>query len=341
MRHAIFGGGNLGMDLRSEIARQTGTTPAMFSRFNGFDINDHKALMEVIERGHFSHIWYCVGAGSVDDAKRRPVETREIHVNSPAFLLGFAPSETRLTFFSSDYAADEDHPSDPMRRASSPRSTYAAMKLELERLVMESERPFTSVVRVGSLYGTAKPEQTFPGKIIERFGFSDAKVRLPQNLVTPTSTLWLAATLVQHLDALHLPAGPTLHHCAPRGNVSVMDWGIIVLNGLRDKFAFDRFHQRSIFFDPERPAMSGLGCSLMRASRVPHWFDVWRTYYRTRWFTPLALQARLPTGIDFEDTAGTPASSSTETRPDRSCDQATPRRGQAQGRDRTPPDCST
>jgi dTDP-4-dehydrorhamnose reductase len=287
MRHAIFGAGNLGYDLMGELQRADESV-ALFTRSNGFDVRRGEDLIRVLERGRFDYVWYCVGAGSVGDAVEDPDLTRWIHVTMPLLLAEHAPPACRLVFFSSDHAADEANSSRTDRVNAAPRSEFAQQKVDLETKLLATGRPLTAVVRVGSLYGIHKPGATFPGKLLARFGFGEERIRLPANVVTPTPTLWLAAMLAQHRERILSWEGPTIHHCAPNGNVTVWDWATFILDGLRPVEAFDRAR----WYDEARPLWSALGCSFVTENW--HWFDIWRTYFRRRSFTPTEHLPLLP-----------------------------------------------
>lgn len=290
MRHAIIGAGNLGWDLLSELKRR-GIEAAILSRSNGFHVEDSVALMKVLTRPGFDVIWYCVGGGSIAEAISNPVESRRMLVSLPMLVAKSASPDKRLVFFSSDYAADETDPRNSAKTGGAG-TNYAALKIELENKLLAMARPNTAIVRVGSLFGTRKPAATFPGKILTNFGFNDATISLPENLVTPTPTMWLAAKLVENFDKLFHVQQTQRHHCAPRGSVSVKDWATFILQGLRGTEGYS--HKASI--DRSRPRLSNLGCCFAKAE---HWEAVWQHYFRRVDYVPrefLALYlAKLPT----------------------------------------------
>lgn len=269
MKHAIIGSGNLGHDLFGEIERGPDEA-TMFTRSTGFDVAspDFPAMVEQLRE--FDVIWYCVGFGSVPEAKAKPNYAKLIHVDVPVYLAKTCDPNTKLVFFSSDYAADENNPRRADRINPTPRSHYAYLKTTLEVCLSKMNRPNTTCVRVGSLYGDHFPERTFPGKILSNFAHGDDIIQLPENLVTPTPTGWVASVLVDNIDTL---TEKQYHHLAPSGNISVRDWAIICLEGFRDKTTFSS--KRT--FDEERPYLSDLGNTLGVAV---HWYSLFKIYFQ-------------------------------------------------------------
>lgn len=284
MRHLVIGAGNLGIDLASELSARNGQVHLVSQSSGGFDVNNADAVVSLIRRNRYDCIFYCVGYGSVAETELQPAESRAIHVTIPALISEERLAGSRFCYFSSDYAADERRPDSPLYVAQPPRSDYAALKIEAEQLIMKAGRR-TTVMRVGSLYGTHKPERTFPGKIFRVFGFGNDLIRLPQNLVTPTPTLWLAAMIVESLDWMFDDRGAAIHHCAPRGNVSVRDWAILTLDGMRHHTHF----LKDEWYDDKRPHMSNLGCTF--AANNWHWHEVWKAYFWRALFMPIRLDS--------------------------------------------------
>ncbi len=277
MEHIIIGAGNLGLDLQVEIMRQLPNDRVnVLSKSTGFDVTDEEAMMLYLKDLKADYLWYCVGAGSVEEAHRNPEMCKKIYIDAPRKILQFAPRNTRVLFFSSDYCADQNQPLNPRAQLGQDEkhSLYVNMKCFLEGMCRSFDRPLTAVVRVGSLYGTAKPKNTFPGKILNAFASQKGlRVRLPQNLVTPTPTLWAASQLVSHADKLFSEEGSTIHHLAPDGNVSVFDWGVFILTGIREASAF----VREEFYDDNRPRYSALGSTFIPHNW--HWHDLYKTYF--------------------------------------------------------------
>lgn len=295
-RHAIFGAGNLGLDLHHELRRQLKVDASLFSLVNGFDVRDLGAVERVVARGRFDCLWYCVGAGGeeVREARVNEPETRYVLSTVPGVISELAPPETALVFFSSLDAAHDETTHDPRRMCLHPRSELAQMRIDLERFIFQRQRPRTAVVRLGSLYGLHKPEQTFPGQVLKHYGFGPRlpeSIKLPHNGTTPTPTLWAAALLISRLDLLFDEQGPKTSHLAPEGQVGYRDWAAFVLDGLRPASVF----KRAPWFNPELPLFGGLGCSLSdaRYARGSHWLEVWRTYFDQRRFTPIEYRPQL------------------------------------------------
>jgi dTDP-4-dehydrorhamnose reductase len=295
MKHAIIGAGNLGIDLFLEInARRLGE-PVLISQSRGVDVLDPDQIVAKLVAVKPDMVWYCVGGGSVTEAKESPLGSMMLNCATPLAIMDVLPALTRFVAFSTDYVADESRPDVNHAVNPFPRSEYARQRAFFESEMKRIQRPYSSVVRVGSLYGVHKPERTFPGKILTNFGFSTAQIRLPQNLVTPTPTRWLAGILLRELDQLCQDYGTTFEHVAPDGNVSVKDWGKFVLRGLREDDAFI-WKKGDDFWDKERPLVSALGNTLVRRGNH-HWYDLWSHYFRTEWFTRKDLKELLPDGL--------------------------------------------
>ncbi len=285
MRHAVLGAGNLGMSLQLELKRHDHSV-AMFTRSMGFDVTNPEHRARILSE-HFDVIWNCIGGGSVAEAKADPAKAALIHHDVPLALANGLRDETKLVLFSTDYAAAEHQPNRAAFRTDSPRSIYAALKCEMENSVMALRRTNVTIVRVGSLFGPFHPDRTLPGKIIKNFGFSTGLIRLPDNEITPTPTIWLANELVESLTDLFGSQHCSIHHAAPNGNISVKDFGRFVLKGLRDGADFNS----ATYVDQERPEFSALGCSF---DRVPHWFPIFQHYFRLPQFTPRERLSMLP-----------------------------------------------
>lgn len=301
MEHIIIGAGNLGLDLQVEIMRQLPDARVnVLSHSSGFDVTDEDAFLLYLKDCKADYIWYCVGAGSVEDADKHPDNSKKVYINAPRNLLKYASRKTHLIFFSTDYAANEEFPDDPRLQAMQVPglSMYAHMKIFMESSIQAFDRPRTTVVRVGSLYGTHKPKATFPGKILNAFAAQKGlRVRLPQNLVTPTPTLWAASQLVANMDLMFNDEGSTRHHLAPRGNVSVFDWGVFVLTGIRESSAF----VREQFYDEKRPRFSGLGSDFLPTNW--HWHELYKTYFQASAY----VEGELPTAVKPSSEKARPA----------------------------------
>jgi dTDP-4-dehydrorhamnose reductase len=286
MSHLIFGGGNLGLDLQRELLARGETVDLRTHSSGGFDVTDREAVMRILDQGGHETIWYCVGAGSVAEALADPGTANQLHVEIPSMIANNRPAGSRFVAFSSDYAADEQFPN-YASKTGKPRSLYAEMKQTLEWAMVGAGR-HTACIRVGSLYGDHKPEKTFPGKILRKFGFDKNRIRLPLNMVTPTPTRWLAGQLCGNLDSMFSDRAAVIHHCAPKGSVSVRDWAIMILSGLRWYGSV----VREPWYDEARPLVSALGCTV--GENPHHWHYLWSQYFDRRVFTQKEMKHRLP-----------------------------------------------
>lgn len=258
--HLIIGKGNVGVDLYHAI-KKAGHTARILTRSDGFEFPESLPQIH-----HFKpdFIWVAAGAGSIEAAKANFQLTLETHVLLPEGLMKEMRPECKLIFFSSDYAADEENPSDPTKCNKNPKSLYSLSKVILEHTVRIVNRPNTCVVRVGSIYGSWFYEKTFPGKLNARYP-SPCQIELSMNRVTPTPSKWVADMLVKNLDKIFDPTKPTLHHIAPSGSISVQMWGQRILG--------EGYKVTSRGFDQDRPLCSNLGCSL--DPQPPDWTDLW------------------------------------------------------------------
>jgi len=280
MKHLILGAGNLGLDLQHEIETKELGDVETQSLSTGLDVTNTEQLKKLISETEADYIWYCVGFGSVEQVKKEREKAIAIHLRAPHTIMNMAPYWSKIIFFSSDHVADEAHPDRADLISPIHRSEFAKIKSHFEILTNNFGRANTAVVRIGSLYGLHKPLETFPGRILRTFGPNpDLKIRLPQNLVTPTPTLWLASVLLSNLDSLFNEDRPLTHHCAPSGNVSVWDWATFVLQGLREPSAFTR----EKFIDQSRPELSALDCSFLQTNW--HWNELWNTYFKPEWYS--------------------------------------------------------
>jgi len=299
MRHVVLGAGNLGTDLADELRKKQGILDVcLLSKSNGFDVTDPNQMHAMLTSGIYDCIWYAIGFGSVAEAKKYPDTAHLFHVRIPKAIAALADKNAKLVFFSSDYAADENQPHRPDIINPTPRSSYAFLKAQMEIELQQINRPNTAIIRVGSLYGFKKPTETFPGKIIKNFTDAATFRELPSNVVTPTPTLWLANMLSLHFEKLFSEHNTTMHHCAPRGNATIRDWAILIL----EKAKVDYKLTNREFFDSERPQFSGLGCSFTKA--VHHWHDLFEAYFKPRWY---AVQSTQPEGLPLPNANNFPS----------------------------------
>lgn len=257
MKHVVLGLGNLGFDLMRTI-HQAGDDGECLSRNSRFPLrfNYPEDGIDVIAEHRPDVVWCTVGAGSVAQAKENFWPFIQSHVELPLKLISHLPKSTRIVLFSTDYVADEKNPKEHACTGK-PRSLYAFSKLWMEQMVVALDPVNVRIVRVGSLYGSFKPQACFPGKVL-----ANRPTALPTNFVTPTGTFWLSEFLLNNLDALFLRKY-IVQHVAPKGNIRMCDWGREILGS--------EIEEKDL--DIERPAISELGCSIN--VDVPHWRSVW------------------------------------------------------------------
>jgi hypothetical protein len=102
-------------------------------------------------------------------------------VLTPAAICGMVRPETKLVFFSSDYVFGPD-------------TNYAKLKREMELYCQGKKNIY--VFRLTSLYGFHQPEKSLFYKILRNY-FERGEVNAVTNIVSPTSTEWVAKHLVQ------------------------------------------------------------------------------------------------------------------------------------------------
>ena len=266
MKHAILGKGNLGSDISFFLNDPSNPKKKQkyefFTRSNGFD---WPAPLDRLMTYAPDVVWVSLGHGSVAEAKEDFVGAINCHVQLPNFLMELMPSTTKLIFFSTDYVACEDDPSNPKAQTQDPLSKYALSKLWMENLVKFKNRPNTCVVRVGSLYGGYKPGRTLPGKLRKAFK-KPQTIRLPLNYITPTPTMYVASCLIKNLEKIFDDSNATFHHLAPKGNCQVREWGELILG--------EGYEVLSKKIDRERPSVSELGNTI---EPPPHWLHLWES----------------------------------------------------------------
>jgi len=261
MKHAVIGGGNLGLDImKYGLAHNLGEFE-LFTSSNGWHYDRHNRLIRAIQDYEPDHIWVTVGAGSVEGAKKDLTSYIDLHLRLPADLLQNMPAKTTLHFFSTNYVFKKHL------------SLYAQTKAAMEDLVHTANRPNTFVYRVESLYGTHCPEKTFPGKFLAR-NPKPCTVTLPANLVAPTPTAWLAEVLLLPKSDPH-----PFHNVAPYGGVPVSEWAKAVVDD-------SRYEILKGDLDPERPEGISfnegppLACTLLPLLEQKTWLHLWLEYYK-------------------------------------------------------------
>lgn len=258
--HVIIGKGNIGTDLKLDLERH-GMSAVILTRSEGFEYpRDFTRILDMDPEC----VWVPAGAGSVSEAKHNFEDVVRTHVLMPLDLLRKLPPKVGVVLFSSDYAADESYPSDPTRSSPSPRSLYAMTKIWMEQGARLISRPNGKVIRVGSVYGRHFYDKTFPGKLHDRFP-NPCTVELPSNMVVPTPSEWISQVLVRNYQKL-MSSQDVVHHVAPRGCISVHQWGKKILG--------EDYKIQVKGVDVERPTGSALGCTL---EDPPHWEDLWNS----------------------------------------------------------------
>lgn len=255
-KHLVLGNGNLGQDLAEAIIRQNDSVEIL-SRSNGFEYPLSLPTSRLIQA---NYVWCTVGAGSVESAKEDFRRHLDLHVRLPVELSQRLPEDTRLILFSTDYLDEEGY---------GPRSLYALSKQMMEKALHMSGRKNYRIYRVGSLYGSHKPEECFPGKLMKRFREAQP-IELPKNSCRPTPTKWLAQEVLDHqretVPKFMIPEWTI----APQGKTTVHEWGSLILKDCDIPVKP---------FDTERP------CALPRGNRfgwmddkLPDWRVLWDVY---------------------------------------------------------------
>lgn len=259
MRHVIIGKGNLGVDIEL-AAKAVGHEAHMFTSSEGFEWPKSAPAIKELQP---DYLWVAAGYGSVEQCKANPQKAFETHLQLPLGLIRDMGDNTKIGLFSTDYAADDSEPDNANKINSKPKSMYAFTKIAMEMAVKLTARPNVSVFRVSSLYGGNYPHKTFPGKLMMKYP-KPAEVFLPQNFIAPTSTKWIANTIIDSLPILFSPAMALFHNCAASGGTTVMNFGRKILG---EEYTFN-----SNGMDWNRPSYSSIGCSFMQA---PTWEQMW------------------------------------------------------------------
>jgi hypothetical protein len=248
MKHVIIGNGNLGNCVATELLKR-GHDIKVFSVSNGWR---YPASLQPIYDEIPDHVWVTVGAGSVEQAKANFIPFIDLHIKLPLELAQNLHSSTTLHTFSTDYVEDDEKT----------KSLYALSKDTMEQALFLAQRPKTFIYRIGSLYGTHKPQKCFPYKL--KKNSLKNEIVLPTNQIIPTPTDWLAATLLNNLDITPYQS-TKLYNVAPSGCATVADWGTLILGKAVISSGLDN----------SRPSCSGLVCDLpIKDSST--WLDLWK-----------------------------------------------------------------
>lgn len=199
MKHAIIGTGNLGLDIALTLEKA-----------------NHEVIFLDKAKGPDSYdvIWCTAGAGGPSPSLDVYLHQIETHIQLAQGLVEGVPPETRIVLFSTHYLNND---------AEGWHSRYAHTKAIMEEL---SERhPNVVVFRVGSLYGKWFKHKTFPGKIISKL-YAREPMTIPTNLITPTSTEWLAENIAENI----LDFKPGIYSIGPSGKITVAQWARMIAN---------------------------------------------------------------------------------------------------------------
>lgn len=257
MKHTIIGTGNLGHDLLTKIsAHKRDDVTVCKHRFNGM-ARDQDCIAELVSTEP-DVIWCTVGAGGPSKDPSAFVRQLQSHVILPWQLMhAFRGKKTKLVLFSTHYLNQ-----DPYGLC----SEYARTKQIMEEVCADRH---VVIVRVGSLYGMHRPENTLPGKIVRR-ALAGEPISGVLNTVSPTPTAWLAKSLVED-RAWDLPTG--IYTAGPGDGCRVSDWVRVIL---RTFGAVEGHVPPSL--PPSGEDMAYPIYSVNEDHRGPSWRDLWDAY---------------------------------------------------------------
>lgn len=251
MRHVIIGNGNLGYSLAKHLMIDEKNSIKILTASNGWK---YPTSLQSIHDFTPDHVWVTVGAGSVEQAKKNYNTFIDLHVRLPVELAQTLNPSTVLHLFSSDYIHN-------------PYNLYALSKLYMEDSIRIIKRPKTFIYRVGSLYGTYKPQNCFPYKL-KKNSLKNNEIKLPVNPISPTPTDWLAKTALEFsaefvntwIDVSNVVITSLFPHmwttcCSP------LKWGEIILG----------YPIESSGVDSQRPNDAGIYCTPYTS-----WLDLWK-----------------------------------------------------------------
>jgi hypothetical protein len=248
MKHVIVGNGNLGNSIATELLKR-GHDIKIFSVSNGWR---YPTSLQSIYDEIPDHVWVTVGAGSVEQAKANFIPFVDLHIKLPMELAQNLHSSTTLHTFSTDYVVEKE----------ANMSLYAVSKDTMEQALFLLQRPKTFIYRIGSLYGTHKPQKCFPYKL--KKNSLKNEISLPANQITPTPTDWLAKIILDNLNDIDY-AKTTLYNVAPLDSTPVYGWGSLILECII----------KHAGVDSSRPLISKIQCNLPVKENVT-WLDLWK-----------------------------------------------------------------
>jgi dTDP-4-dehydrorhamnose reductase len=202
---------------------------------------------------NYDYVINCVGHGSIPEAEADPVGAYRLHVMLP-IQLDQRFIYSKIINFSSGFCANSNYPTEPHYFNYDHNSKYIASKQALENLVRTSDH--SVAIRVTNLYGKHRWDKCFPGKIEK-----NDVMQLPNNVIVPTPTDWLAKEVVSNLG--HLMVG-LVYNAAPLGSTTVVEWGKyikadIYTNGL----------------DHSRPRNCAIGYNMPNPINLTDWESLW------------------------------------------------------------------
>jgi len=247
MRHAILGNGNLGNALVKELIKNN-MEFKIFSTTTGwkYPASDLTKIHDYVP----DHVWVTTGAGSVEQSHTDYRPFVDLHIRLPLELAQTLNSSVHLHLFSTDYCSV------------TPQSLYALSKQHMEDDIIMLQRPKTFIYRVGSLYGTFKPQKCFPYKLKRNYA-AGKKITLPPNCVCPTPVDWLAAEILKPL-AVGMPFMPCSFPMtvSPKGCTTTKEWGELILGREVEEAPLDT----------SRP----MDCPHFNKANVPTWLELWK-----------------------------------------------------------------
>jgi len=242
MKHIIIGNGNLGFSFAKELLERNETVKIL-SASNGWR---YPTNLDEIHSYAPDHVWVTVGAGSIEQARSNFNPFADLHIRLPVELAQTLNNNVTLHVFSTDYVIQANN-------------LYALSKIFMENALNVINRPKTYIYRVGSLYGTYKPHKCFPYKL-KKNSLTNEKISLPSNHICPTPTDWIAKTIL-NMDKEFFRT----YTIAPRGEVSVKEWGEIILKRPLDCNGIDKSRPDEVTYAVCPPSVQS-----------PTWLDLWQ-----------------------------------------------------------------
>jgi dTDP-4-dehydrorhamnose reductase len=283
LRWLVTGGdGQLGTDLRQELAVAAPDDEVLAVDIPVLDITDTRAVRQTFEDFRPDVVVNCAAYTAVDDAEKAEDVAYRVNATGPAVLAAAcAPEGVRLVHLSTDYvfAGDADRPyevDDPP----APRSAYGRTKLAGEEAVRDLLPASSYVVRTAWLYGAGGAN------------FVKTMVRLEREKETvevvddqrgaPTWSAHLARGLVE-LGRSNAPAG--VYHCTGGGETTWFGFTKAIFEELGADPARVLPTTSEAFARPApRPAYSVLSHRAWIAAGLtpmPHWRDALREAFLT------------------------------------------------------------